>query len=111
MLEKQLSPLIDEEGKKGLMTIFFDRSKETNDKVQFGHIVFNPGDRTPKEGYGVHAQDEYSYIIKGTAVCVINDIEYRSGPGSAMFIPAGEKHYSFNDGEEPCEIIWMLIDK
>jgi len=104
MLEEQLKP-------DAAKTIFFEKSPNMNKAVKFGHIVFRPGDRTPEKGYGVHDQDEYSYIMSGTAVCVIDDIEYRSGPGSAMFIPAGEKHYSFNDGDEPCEIIWMLVDK
>ncbi|MCK5673277.1 MAG: cupin domain-containing protein [Spirochaetales bacterium] len=97
--------------KKDAMTIFFDKSTDTNKKITFGHIVFNPGDRTPKEGYGVHDQDEYSYIISGNAVVVIDDIEYRSETGSAMYIPAGEKHYSFNDSDKPCEIIWVLVEK
>ncbi|MCD6343744.1 MAG: cupin domain-containing protein [Spirochaetaceae bacterium] len=107
MLEKKLPALIDEEP----LTVFFEKSKETNEKVTFGHIVFNSGARVPEDGYGVHEQDEYSYIISGNAVCVIDDIEYRSGPGSALFIPAGEKHYSFNDTDAPCEIVWMLVDK
>lgn len=108
MLETKLNTV---KTKKDLMSIFFDKSTDTNEKVTFGHIVFNPGDRTPKEGYGVHDQDEYSYIISGTAVCVIDDVEYRSSKGSAMYIPAGEKHYSFNDTKEPCEIIWVLVEK
>ena len=107
MLEKKLSALKNEEP----LTVFFEKSKETNDKVTFGHIIFDSGSRVPEKGYGVHEQDEYSYIISGNAVCVIGDIEYKSGQGSALFIPAGEKHYSFNDTDEPCEIVWMLVDK
>jgi quercetin dioxygenase-like cupin family protein len=111
MLEKKFIPFDKDNPGKSLATIFFGKEDVHNDKVTFGHIVFKPGARTPEEGYGVHEQDEYSYIISGEAVCVIDGKEYRSSAGAAMFIPAGEAHYSYNDTDEPCVIIWALIEK
>jgi Mannose-6-phosphate isomerase len=91
--------------------IFFDETNSPNTKVSFGHIVFQPGDRIPKEGYGVHAQDEYSFVIRGTARSVVKGVEQTISAGMAAFIPAGEEHFTYNDGNEPFEVVYALVER
>jgi mannose-6-phosphate isomerase-like protein (cupin superfamily) len=92
-------------------TILLDNTNTPNEKVTFGYAVFQPGDRVPKTGMAVHQADEYSFIIKGEAKIVINGETYSSEKNCAGFIPAGEAHFSYNDSEEPCELVWVLVEK
>ncbi|TGE37133.1 cupin domain-containing protein [Desulfosporosinus fructosivorans] len=91
--------------------VFFDGTNSPNPKVSFGHIVFQPGDRIPKEGYGIHAQDEYSFVIRGTAHSVVKGVEQTLSAGMAAFIPAGEEHFTYNDGKEPFEVVYALVER
>lgn len=111
MIEKSLEIYGEFNGLKDEMITFFDKTNTPNEKVTFGYAVFTPGSRVPEEGVSCHEQDEYSFIIKGKAKIVIDGKIIESGPNTAGFIPAGEEHYSFNDSEEPCELIWMLVEK
>lgn len=90
--------------------VFFDRTNAPNSKVKFGHTIFQPGERIPKQGYGKHEQDEYSYIIKGAAYCDIGGKTLTAQAGMAMFIPANEEHYTYNNQEEEFEVIWVLAE-
>ncbi|HKK95693.1 MAG TPA: cupin domain-containing protein [Anaerovoracaceae bacterium] len=96
---------------KADLTTLFDNSNTSNDKVEFGYAVFKPGARIPEEGYTSHEEDEYSFIIKGKSKIVIDEKEYEVSSSSAGFIPAGELHYSYNDSDEECELIWALVKK
>jgi len=96
---------------KADLTTLFDGSNTTNEKVEFGYAVFKPGARIPENGYTSHEKDEYSFIIKGKSKIVIDEKTYEVTTNSAGFIPAGELHYSYNDSDEECELIWMLVDK
>ncbi len=96
---------------KADLTTLFDKTNTTNQKVEFGYAVFKPGARIPEKGYTSHEKDEYSFIIKGKSKIVIDEKTYEVSKNSAGFIPAGESHYSYNDSEEECELIWMLVEK
>jgi quercetin dioxygenase-like cupin family protein len=59
----------------------------------------------------VHRADEYAYVISGVIKAKIGGAVFEAKAGSATFIPAGEEHVSFNDSDEPCRVVWMLVDK
>lgn len=103
--------MLSVELKKQDKNVFFDPANTPNKKVSFGHIVFRPGERVPKEGFGRHEQDEYSFVIKGSARSVINGVERILSAGMAAFIPAGEAHCTYNDGDEPFEVVYALVER
>ncbi|ATW25020.1 cupin domain-containing protein [Candidatus Formimonas warabiya] len=80
-------------------------------RVTMGMAVFPPGARVPAEGVGAHQEDEYAYVIRGSLLTMSGDKEYRLSGGQASLIPAGEAHWSCNDGTEDCELIWALVEK
>jgi mannose-6-phosphate isomerase-like protein (cupin superfamily) len=73
-----------------------------------GYIVFPPGVTVPP---AIHREDEYAFILSGTAKAKIGDSILEAPAGSATFIPAGEEHISFNDGDEECRIVWLLVER
>lgn len=32
-------------------------------------------------------------------------------PGDAQWIEANEKHWNYNDGDEPAVVVWMLVER
>ncbi|MDR3172934.1 MAG: cupin domain-containing protein, partial [Treponema sp.] len=74
--------------------------------VRMGYGVFPPGMTAPP---AIHREDEYAFILSGTAKAKIGDTIFEAKAGSATFIPAGEEHISFNDGPEECRVVWMLV--
>ena len=79
-------------------------------QVKMGIAVFLPGARVPAQSAASHTGDEYSYIIKGSIILTISGgREQRLTARQASYIPAGEAHWAFNDGESDCELIWSLI--
>ncbi|MBP2100642.1 cupin domain-containing protein [Enterococcus rivorum] len=94
------------------MTIFFDSENQPNEKVQMGLITLQPGEKRPLEGFARHDQDEYSYVVSGTAHTILEDGQDLVGkPGDAQLIEAGEGHINYNDGEDPAVVIWMLVER
>lgn len=91
---------------------FFDETNQKNGKVQMGIIMLQPGERSPKEGFACHEQDEYSYVVAGRARTVLETGEDKLGmPGDAQWIEANEKHWNYNDGDEPAIVVWMLVER
>jgi quercetin dioxygenase-like cupin family protein len=80
-------------------------------RAVFGTVTIPSGARIPVEGTGVHEQDEYSYIVKGSLVVSIDGVEHRVKAGDATLIPAGEAHWAYNDGNEEVLIIWTLVSR
>ena len=76
-----------------------------------GYAVFAPGARVPAEGMASHAEDEYAYFISGSLKCFSGGEFYEVKSGDTTFIPAGEKHYSFNESDEPCALVYVLAEK
>lgn len=77
--------------------------------IKMGVATFKPGTRAPAEGAAAHDGDEYSYIISGHIDCCSGGLTYRIGAGDSAHIPAGEEHYSYNDGVRDCVLIYMLL--
>jgi len=99
-------------GKDAAQSCYFDASNQPNLKVQMGKVVLLPGQRSPKEGFARHKQDEYSYMIAGSAHTVLESGEDLIGSaGDAQMILAGEAHYNYNDSDRPAEVVWMLVER
>ncbi|MDR2631664.1 MAG: cupin domain-containing protein [Spirochaetaceae bacterium] len=74
--------------------------------VRMGYGVFPPGMAAPP---ATHREDEYAFVLSGTAKAKIGGRIFEAAAGSATFIPAGEEHLSFNDGAEECRVLWILV--
>jgi len=94
-----------------IMKTLFGGDEARDTKITMGTVVFPPGARVPAEGTGTHNEHEYAYVISGSILAMSGGKEYRMLKGQASFIPAGEAHWSFNDGSENCELIWALVEK
>ncbi|MGY0692184.1 cupin domain-containing protein [Virgibacillus sp. FSP13] len=93
--------------KNGLLTLFEEKTEHVD--VQFGTVTIQPGERVPKEGLSKHEENEYSVIVKGKVEGESGGEPYQTSTSNAMLIPAGEEHWAINSGEEPCEIVWVLV--
>lgn len=94
------------------MTIFFDSENQPNPNVQMGVIVLQPGEKRPLEGFARHEQDEYSYVVSGSAHTILEDGQDLVGrKGEAQLIESGEGHINYNDGNEPAVVVWMLVER
>lgn len=80
-------------------------------KVTMGTAVFPPGARVPQEGTAAHEADEYALVLKGSILTMSGEKEYQLQSGKASLIPQGEEHWSFNDTNEDCEVVWILVKK
>ncbi|MDN4075456.1 cupin domain-containing protein [Fictibacillus terranigra] len=104
----KLQDIPPEENKAfSLRTVFEKENKDTT--VKIGTVTIYPGERVPLTGVSNHTEDEYSVIVKGTLLTESNGNQHRVSSGQATFIPAGEEHIAFNDGEETCELVFVLV--
>jgi quercetin dioxygenase-like cupin family protein len=100
------------ENVKGLGSFtLFEETGQGSDSTKMGYVVFTPGTRVPKEGHSSHLEDEFAYIISGGLKCCSGGINYEVISGDSTFIPAGEEHYSYNDSDEPCTLVYFLSKK
>jgi quercetin dioxygenase-like cupin family protein len=90
-----------------LKTVFSQASLSGN--LAMGTVTIPPGKRVPLKGVSKHEENEYSIIVKGSIVTEVNGKVYRASSGEATFIPAGEEHIAYNDSNEDCKIIWVLV--
>jgi quercetin dioxygenase-like cupin family protein len=90
-----------------LKTVFSQKALAGDLKV--GTVVIPPGSRVPLTGVSNHSENEYSIIVKGSIVTETNGKTYRVSSGEATYIPAGQEHIAYNDSEEDCEIVWVLV--
>ncbi|GMA60959.1 cupin domain-containing protein [Alicyclobacillus fastidiosus] len=79
--------------------------------VRFGIVSIPVGARIPLHDTGSHAQDEYSYIVKGSLVMESGPHQYQVNAGDATLIPAGEAHWCYNNGKEEALVVWSLVSK
>lgn len=82
--------------------------EELNNKGRvFAHTTLNPGCEI---GYHVHDKDmEIYYIYSGTAEYNDNGSIRTVGPGDVTFTPVGTGHGIRNSGEQPVEIIALIV--
>lgn len=90
-----------------LKTLFSDKGG----RAKFGVVTIPPQSRIPLNGTGSHDEDEYSIVVKGSILTGIGDEKYRLTAGDASLIPAGEAHWAYNDTDEECEIVWVLVKR
>lgn len=77
--------------------------------VQVYRVEVAPGVRTPAEGFGSHAA-EYDLIVSGTSLICSGGEEYQAEAGDFIVIPAGERHYTLNNGDAPCEVLSIVVE-
>lgn len=90
-----------------LRILFNEEKNDTNIKV--GTVTIYPGQRVPLTGVSNHSENEYSVIVKGSLITEIYGEQQRVSSGQATYIPAGEEHIAFNDGEEECELVFVFV--
>ncbi|MCC3646795.1 cupin domain-containing protein [Cytobacillus oceanisediminis] len=93
------------------MKTIFDESFIKGGRTMMGTVSIPAGARIPIEGFGAHEQDEYGLVLKGSILSMSGGKEYRVSSGQATFIPRGEEHWAYNDGQEDCEIVWILVNR
>ncbi|EFV76629.1 cupin domain-containing protein [Cytobacillus pseudoceanisediminis] len=98
---------IDSNAAVPLKTVFSQKALAGDLKV--GTVVIPPGKRVPLTGVSNHKENEYSIIVKGSIVTETKGRTYRVSSGDATFIPAGQEHIAYNDSNEDCEIVWVLV--
>jgi len=49
-----------------------------------------------------HETEELAYVVSGTGELRTDEGAVAYGPGSALYVPAGEWHAVANTGDEPC---------
>ena len=52
-------------------------------------------------GLHTHRVDQVFYVLSGTMSLEIEGTEYKAGPGTLVFFPAGVPHRNWNAGSEP----------
>lgn len=92
-----------------LTTLFEHQSKRID--YSFGTVIIQPGERVPAEGFSNHKEDEYSIIIEGNIEGESGGKPFKVNASEATLIPAGEKHWAINNGDEPCKIVWTLVNE
>lgn len=90
-----------------LKTVFSHEAMSKSMKM--GTVVIPPGKRVPLTGVSNHQENEYSIVIKGSIVTETIGKTFKVTSGEATFIPAGQEHIAYNDGDEDCEIVWVLV--
>ena len=100
---------LQEEGNESysMKTVFQEAVGDSSVKV--GRVVIRAGETVPLTGVSKHRENEYSIILKGSLVTDIGDEKIRVTAGDATFIPKGEEHVATNDGEEDCELVFVLV--
>ncbi|MFC7364002.1 MULTISPECIES: cupin domain-containing protein [Bhargavaea] len=77
--------------------------------VKVGRVVIRAGEQVPLTGVSKHTENEYSIILKGSLVTEIGGEKIHVSAGEATFIPKGEEHIATNNGEEDCELVFVLV--
>ena len=76
---------------------------------QIGIAIVSPNTRSPPDGFSVHEHShEFAYIIEGEIILGTDKGEIRLKKGDFMYNPPGTPHYTYNDRNEPCKLLWLL---
>lgn len=100
---------LKEEGNQAysMKTAFHETVGDSGVKV--GRVIIRAGEKVPLTGVSKHTENEYSIILKGSLVTEIAGEKIRVSAGDATFISKGEEHIATNDGEEDCELVFVLV--
>lgn len=93
----------------GDLKVLLSRENAGARNGMLGIARVEPGIRIPSsEPFSAHDCEEFSYMISGRIRVWVEGEEVVLGPGDAMIISPGERHYVTNDGDEPAETVWVL---
>ncbi|WP_040227170.1 cupin domain-containing protein [Bhargavaea cecembensis] len=100
---------VKEEGNDSysMKTVFSEPVGDSEVKV--GRVVIRAGEKVPLTGVSKHAENEYSIILKGSLITEIGGEKIRVSAGDATLIPKGEEHVATNDGDEDCELVFVMV--
>lgn len=91
---------------KGITSkVLIDRDSTGAKNMSLGWIRFS-GNTTTEDH--IRDTEEIIYVLKGEAVIVVGQSEYRLNPGDSIFIPPGIKHRHENRSEEVLEQLYMF---
>lgn len=103
----KLKDLLNNGEHQTVLSIFNQDVKDG--RITMGTATILPGERVPKEGASKHRENEYSVIVKGSIVTKTGGKTVIVKSGEATFIPAWQEHVSYNESEESCEVVWVLV--
>jgi quercetin dioxygenase-like cupin family protein len=69
-----------------------------------GLTVFPPGARHHHHRHP--NAEESQYLIKGSGIARLGDVDIEQGPGDTVFVPRNEIHGFWNNTEEETVMIW-----
>lgn len=72
-------------------------------------VTIQPGDLL-EEPYG-HEGEEFAYVLSGELVFIVENVEYRLGPGDSIHLRSHLSHAMRNDTDRPVEAIWVLTPR
>ena len=76
-----------------------------------GRTIFRPAEPGKSSMHDLHTHphaEETILIMSGTGRAISGDEEFAVGPGSVIFIPAGDRHLLENtSATEPMDAIWV----
>ncbi len=88
---------------QGCWKSLIDKQKGSRD------LVLGMGWMKPGEVHLLHHHidaSEFYYILEGSATITIADEEVKAESGTAIYIPAGDKHRIVNDGERELVVLF-----
>lgn len=81
----------------------------TRHRAMLGVVEVAPGARLPAgEGFSSHPCEEFAYVVSGHMQLWVEGREILLGPGDAVFIAPGERHYVLNPGSIPTRAVFVL---
>ena len=75
-------------------------------EMMFSHVDIAAGSHTD---YHAHDRPELIYIVSGEGTSVCEGREDDVGPGTGLWVLAGEKHELRNTGDEVLEIVTVFV--
>jgi len=81
-------------------------------RVQFGTATISPRQRFPAESYSLHDRcSELSYVILGDCTFHADGEVVALETGDVLYNPRGTKHFVENPNDEPCVVLWALVEE
>ncbi|ASN05260.1 cupin domain-containing protein [Virgibacillus necropolis] len=100
---------LESEGNQAYSMYTIFKEQQQDFAVKVGTVTIYPGERVPLKGVSNHEENEYSIIVRGSLLTEIKGEQYRVSAGQSTFIPKGEEHIAVNDGDENCELVFVLV--
>lgn len=80
--------------------------------VEFLHLAYPPGgESAPADALVRHTGREFGTVLRGQLGLTIGFHEYTLNPGDSAFFESTLPHRLHNDGHEPVEAIWVVLDR